>query len=1348
MRFWVKHKRGIILSILACGIFFLIGFFNRYHLPRIKQWMLVEIESASRKNSPIRIWPQSVEFRLLPIGVRLYDVRLLPQKGLETTLAPTTISELDISLSMWALARGQLKIGEAKISGAEFNIIIRPKKETANAASPGLGLPSATGPLSLEAIYQLPIYSIALEKVRFAVKLEEHGLALQSDEVDLTLENRFRSIRGDIKARSLKFKKTGNNPIFETDLDTNFLFDEDGIYFSALRLQHGQTFFDGTGSVRGNLLKNEIKDVRARLRTDENLAEISELAREWFRLSNFPQMSGSFVGETEFEFVPPRKVQATFNLKTQDFKIEKFSIGNIEASGKVDEKRLRVSHAHFSYNYGDVTVDNGDLNFSEAGEFKATVASKELDLNGLLVALGLHEIPVYTKVSGNLPCRGESKKAFRLVCEGSISSPNLRVTAGKEKPFTLVDLDKIDVTGSVTVDTKAVSYQTRLAIGASHGESDGVITYNNGFKINYSTPQLNFSDVKNLVNLKPEGFAAIKGNTAGSTKAATIDLTADGDKFWLRDFSIGRAKFGLHYKAGQLNISGIDGQFNASRFKADVGIDILQSKIQINGSSPYLEAADLKQIFSRKVNLPFTMTGTGSAQLKASGPLEISRMTYDLTSSIFRGAIADETFDQINFNVSAKDGLVDARKVNLTKGRSTVNLTGNVKPTGQMALKVQSHNLQIEQSENLARLKMNLTGNLSFDMSLQGLIAKPLIDMNGRLTQLTVGEQPTPDSDFKFNMTEHEMEGSGQLMGEKLRGDFHIPLAEDGVVRVKSKINGWNFAQAFSIFSDALRASNYLTTMTGDFEFEFPKNNWRLFSGHLLVNELRLKNGRAEMAATKPISLTATKGLIQTHDFEISGTDTYARLRSSAQQPGQIGLLLEGKIDLGLATLFTPFLDELRGQTQFSLTLNGPIDHPIFAGTSFIQDGLIKLKNFPHAFEQLNGDAIFTNDKIVVNSLKGRLGGGLLYASGSLQFLGMGNVPIDIRGTFTDSKLNVPDGFNTRGSGDYSIKGSWLPYTVAVNFDIDSGSIEPKAVASSKNMNEIKPSTFLPKFLSAQRFSPIELLLNINIPKDLPVRMSISPVDIRSKVTGRLKVAGPPDSPKLTGQINVTRGGQVNFRSNIFEIQSGILNWDNSEPANPSLNVSADSKATATLINNETRDYNVHLRVTGDAKTPKIAMTSEPPLAENDLVSLVTLGFVNDQQNTTFAQPQSTGISDNSYQLGGAILNQSLGINRQLEERLGVQFDYSSSYNQVDQATHHKFTLRKQWTPVFGTSASRDVGKTSTSDVKAEYKLNKRVSVIGEWEGQDSSGATTTNTNTNATSNIFGLDLEYKRDFK
>jgi hypothetical protein len=52
-------------------------------IPKVKSWLLVSIDQFSRENLPMRILPSAVEFRFVPLGITLNDVRILPTEDFE-----------------------------------------------------------------------------------------------------------------------------------------------------------------------------------------------------------------------------------------------------------------------------------------------------------------------------------------------------------------------------------------------------------------------------------------------------------------------------------------------------------------------------------------------------------------------------------------------------------------------------------------------------------------------------------------------------------------------------------------------------------------------------------------------------------------------------------------------------------------------------------------------------------------------------------------------------------------------------------------------------------------------------------------------------------------------------------------------------------------------------------------------------------------------------------------------------------------------------------------------------------------------------------------------------------------
>lgn len=1335
-----RFVKPTLIALLFMAFFFLLGFLNRYYAPKIKQWLIVEVEKQSRRHSPLRIWPTHVDLHLLPLGATFHEVRVLPQRGLESFMAPTTLKSLKVSISTWSLLKGQIRIGEVVLDGADLHVILRENlKATAGKT-----------PFSLDLLNQIPIDEVHIQNIHLTSKIEKQNLLSQTKNLNVVLENRYRTLKVDLQASEFKLKKTGLPSLFESDVELRLLLDDEGLYFSNAKIQKENSFLMGSGSITGRVLDGQFKDLRTKVRGDLQLNEVRRVAVEFIPPEKIPEFNGHVNFESDISYTPLQDVRSHFLLNAQDLTIDKYNVGEVLITGKTASHQMILSKMSIKNIFGHAGVENFQMNLKDKFDFKGQLLVDNLELSTLLGALGLKGVPVYTHLDSRIPCSGQIQKPFSVTCTGQIHGRDFFVTSGPKIAPPIVSFKKFMADGSVTVGPSSVEYKADLKIGESKGQSQGIISYKDGFKINYSTPRLLFSDLIELARLKPEGAVAIQGETTGNSKTATIDLKATGEDLWLHDFALGKAQFHMRYKKGTLFFDKIDGQLGSSRYKADLSVNLKTDRLHIEGHSPFVDAEDILQAFSRKVQLPIPISGTGSSKFKIHGPFDFSRLSYDFESSLYRGAIANESFDQVQFNVISQDGFVEAKRIVLTKGRSQARVQGHVKPSGMMDVTLRGQNFQIEQSENLAQLKLNLSGNMDVDMRLTDHILSPSIELSGRLTQVMTGDTSAQDSQFQISMNKKELSGKGSLLGTNIEAQFQHFFGERGSTRVHFKSNNWNFAPVFSIFSDSLRGGHYQTQFTGLLDLEIPNKAPQSFSGELKIQDLLLRSGKTEMKIPHPVSLTAQNGLITAQNFEILGDNTYVRLQSKSATTKSLGLHLDGRVDLTLASLITPFLDDIRGLLSFSISLSGPFERPVLAGSSYIENGVFRLKNFPHPLEQVSGDAIFSHDKIIINSVKGRIGGGAFSANGQIQVAGLSRIPVDLRGQFNDSRFNVPEGFSTRGSGNFFVKGSWFPYTVGVNYDIDSGIIERKGGAATRSTPEIKPSAYLPKFLSVKRFSPITLELDINMRRLIPVKMMISRIDIRSEVGGQLKINGPPEAPLLTGKVNIARGGKVTFRNNTFEIESGYVEYRNSPPENPILNVQAEAKVTAQIGSNETRDYDVDLKVQGTAADPRVIVSSEPVLAETELISLLTLGFISPTAAGGAEGTEPTTqeeLTNTSYQLGSAFLSEQLGLSRVLESQLGVRFDISSSYDTSDKAEKHKFTLRKQWTPKFGTSASREIGKTNTNNFKAEYKLNKNLSVIGEWEGTESTGAEQTETS-EKNQNIFGLDIEYKVEFK
>ena len=86
-----------------------------------------------------------------------------------------------------------------------------------------------------------------------------------------------------------------------------------------------------------------------------------------------------------------------------------------------------------------------------------------------------------------------------------------------------------------------------------------------------------------------------------------------------------------------------------------------------------------------------------------------------------------------------------------------------------------------------------------------------------------------------------------------------------------------------------------------------------------------------------------------------------------------------------------------------------------------------------------------------------------------------------------------------------------------------------------------------------------------------------------------------------------------------------------------------------------------------------------------------------------------------------------------------------NQYDSNRNANVSKATVSRKITNKIQASASRALGTDPSTEVKIQYFFNNNVSAIGNWEGREFEG---TENSDRQSQSVFGLDLEFKREFR
>jgi translocation and assembly module TamB len=488
------------------------------------------------------------------------------------------------------------------------------------------------------------------------------------------------------------------------------------------------------------------------------------------------------------------------------------------------------------------------------------------------------------------------------------------------------------------------------------------------------------------------------------------------------------------------------------------------------------------------------------------------------------------------------------------------------------------------------------------------------------------------------------------------------------------------------------------------------------------------------MSLTNPstVQISINRGLMEIKNFFLQGPKNSISIAGRNFTADRMNVTIDAKADLHLLQMFAPFLEDVGGPIEISASIAGPFTRPEIIGTANISETYVKIKGFPHLIEKISTDISFSQSKILVNEIDGQMAGGTISGDGSLIIKGIRNLQTSIQAHFENISLNIPDKVRSVGDAELIFSGSWFPFTLSGTYHVHQGLFEKEFTENTGDVADIKQSHYLPKVLRDGNFEPVLLDLSINLDRPFVIKNSM----FDGSVTGDLQVKGPPSGPLLFGKLTAERKSKLIFKDKLFDIQNAVVEFNTPDEINPQI------FATATSRINE---YDITLIAQGQSKSLNIKTSSVPPLSDQDIISLIALGVTSTSLSRTAGQ-QKAVAEQTGLEIGGAVLAKP--INKQLESTIGFNLAVTSQYDSTRNISISKITLSKKISEKLKVSGSRPVGDMEGYDVKLEYLLNNNITAVGSFENKNLYDNTTLQNTPQETQSIFGLDIEFKREFK
>lgn len=317
---------------------------------------------------------------------------------------------------------------------------------------------------------------------------------------------------------------------------------------------------------------------------------------------------------------------------------------------------------------------------------------------------------------------------------------------------------------------------------------------------------------------------------------------------------------------------------------------------------------------------------------------------------------------------------------------------------------------------------------------------------------------------------------------------------------------------------------------------------------------------------------------------------------------GAFATQVSGRLDLAL---LNPILAEqgehVAGKLTVTASVNGTARAPQIAGSVQLSNGDLRDYGEGIHLGSINAKLVGSQGSLRIASMTARAGPGRLTMTGTVGLLQPG-MPLDIAIKGQRIQPITNDILTANLNADMHVGGT-LRQRLAVsgNVHINRAAVNipngfPPSVAT---LDVVVPGQKAPKSAKTPLVIALALVL------DAPQTIFVHGRGLDAQLGGQLQVSGTSDHPQVAGAFTMDRG-TYSLADTTIKFTSGRVSF-NGEGLSGKIDPTLDFVAEASVTYNGTPTV-VNLTVTGLADAPKVALSSSPPLPQDDLLALLLFG--------------------------------------------------------------------------------------------------------------------------------------------
>ena len=332
---------------------------------------------------------------------------------------------------------------------------------------------------------------------------------------------------------------------------------------------------------------------------------------------------------------------------------------------------------------------------------------------------------------------------------------------------------------------------------------------------------------------------------------------------------------------------------------------------------------------------------------------------------------------------------------------------------------------------------------------------------------------------------------------------------------------------------------------------------------------------------------------------------------------------------------------DLTGPLSLAANVTGTIDEPRVRGSMASDNLRVRSGLSGTDVSNVTARGDFEGARLRLTRFSGVTpGGGRVSGSGvvTLRDLGERGPQMDIRVAARNARLLNANGLSATVTGPLRIVSDGIGGTIAGRLSVDRASWSLGTAASQEQLPQIAtreintPADIAPPPAAS---APWRYLIDARATS----RIDVDGMGLESEWGANIRVRGTTDDPRIGGSAQVVRGDYT-FAGTSFELTRGLIEFDESGPIDPRLDIRAETDRDG---------LSVTALVQGSALEPEISFSSTPALPEEEILARLLFGGSITELSATDALQLGAAVA--SLRGGGGMdpinqLRSAIGLDR------------------------------------------------------------------------------------------------------